>query len=35
MLGVQHSTLLQIQEQADFARILYDKGLYSHAGRLV
>ena len=35
MLGVQHSTLLQIQEQADFARILYDKGLYSHAGRMV
>lgn len=35
MLDVQHSTLLQIREQADFARILYDKGLYSHAGRMV
>ncbi len=33
LLNVQHSTLLQIREQADFARILYDKGLYSHAGR--
>ncbi|MBR7102389.1 MAG: hypothetical protein IKC92_02220 [Tidjanibacter sp.] len=35
LISVQHSTLLQIREQADFARILYDKGLYSHAGRMV
>ena len=35
LLSVQHSTLLQIREQADFARILYDKGLYSHAGRMI
>ena len=29
LLGVQHSPLLQLQEQLDFARILFDKGLYN------
>lgn len=34
-LGVQHSTTLQIREQIDFARILFDKGLYSQAEKIV
>ena len=33
LLGVQHSPLLQLQEQLDFARILFDKGLYNQADK--
>ena len=35
MLGVQHSPLLEIREQIDFAKILFDKGLYEEAQRLL
>ncbi len=35
MLNVQHSVALQIREQIDFARILFDKGLYNEAERLL
>lgn len=31
LLGTQHSPLLKLQEQIDFARILFDKGLYGQA----
>ena len=31
MLSVQHSPLLEIREQIDFVRILFDKGLYGEA----
>lgn len=35
LLGVQHSPMLQMREQIDFARILFDKGLYSQAEKLL
>ncbi len=35
MLGVQHSQLLQIREQIDFVKILFDKGLYSEAQKML
>ena len=31
LLNVQHNSILQIREQMDFARILYDKGLYKQS----
>lgn len=35
LLNVHHSSLLELQEQLDFARILFDKGLYNQAGKLL
>ncbi len=35
MLGVQHSPLLEIREQIDFVKILFDKGLYAEAQKLL
>lgn len=35
MLNVQHSATLQIKEQTDFANILFDKGLYNQADRML
>lgn len=35
MLDVRHSETLQLREQLDFARILYDKGLYRQCAKLV
>lgn len=35
MLGVQHSTVLEIREQIDFVKILFDKGLYGEAQKLL
>lgn len=35
MLGVQHSSLLEIREQIDFVKILFDKGLYVEAQKLL
>lgn len=35
MLGVQHSTALEIREQVDFVKILFDKGLYSEAQKML
>lgn len=35
MLNVQHSTSLQIREQIDFVKILFDKGLYVEAQKLL
>lgn len=31
LLNVQHDTQMQLREQVDFARILYDKGLYKQS----
>ena len=35
MLGVQHSAALEIREQIDFVKILFDKGLYGEAQKLL
>lgn len=35
MLGVQHSPLLEIREQIDSVKILFDKGLYAEAQKLL
>ena len=35
MLGVQHSPEMQLREQIDFAKILYDKGLYRQAEKFL
>jgi hypothetical protein len=35
LLSVQHSTPLQMKEQIDFARILFDKGLYAQAEKVL
>ncbi len=35
LLGVHHSPQLQLHEQIDFARILFDKGLYPQADRVL
>lgn len=35
MLSVQHSAGLQIREQIDFAKILFDKGLYAEAQKIL
>lgn len=35
LLDVNHSIHLQLKEQIDFARILYNKGLYSQAGKIL
>ena len=35
MLGVQHSTALEIREQVDFVKILFDKGLYNEAQKML
>ena len=35
MLNVQHSTTLQIREQIDFVKILFDKGLYTEAQKVL
>lgn len=35
LLGVQHSSAMQLREQLDFARILYDKGLYRQGARIL
>ncbi|MBP3357238.1 MAG: hypothetical protein J6K95_08790 [Rikenellaceae bacterium] len=35
LLDVQRSPRLQLHEHLDFAQILYDKGLYRHAARLL
>ena len=35
MLNVQHSAELQIREQIDFVKILFDKGLYAEAQKLL
>lgn len=35
LLGVNHSALLHLREQIDFARILFDKGLYQQAEKLL
>lgn len=35
LLGAQHSIPLELREQVDFARILFDKGLYQQAEKLL
>ncbi len=35
LLNVQHSQSMQLREQLDFARILYDKGLYRQSDKLL
>ena len=35
LLNVQHSTTLQIREQIDFVKILFDKGLYTEAQKVL
>lgn len=35
LLNVQHSVPMQLREQIDFARILYDKGLYKQSAKLL
>lgn len=35
MLNVHHSPVLQLREQIDFARLLFDKGLYSQAEKIL
>lgn len=35
LLGVQHSMPIQLREQLDFARILYDKGLYRQSSKIL
>ncbi len=35
MLSVQHSTALEIREQIDFVKILFNKGLYGEAQKLL
>ena len=35
MLGVQHSPTLEIREQIDFVKILFDKGLYGEAQKML
>ena len=35
LLNVQHSTSLQIREQIDFVKILFDKGLYTEAQKVL
>ena len=35
MLGVQHSPEMQLREQIDFSKILYDKGLYRQAEKFL
>lgn len=35
LLNVQHSEPMQLREQIDFARILYDKGLYKQSAKLL
>ena len=35
MLNVQHSAELQIREQIDFVKILFDKGLYAEAQKML
>lgn len=35
MLNVQHSVALEIREQVDFVKILFDKGLYNEAQKLL
>ena len=35
LLGVQHSNAMQLREQLDFARILYDKGLYKQSDKML
>ncbi len=35
LLNAGHSVRLQLREQVDFARILFDKGLYRQAGKLL
>ena len=35
MLEVQHSLHMQLHEQLDFARILYNKGLYQQSSKLL
>lgn len=35
MLGVQHSPSLEIREQIDFVKILFDKGLYGEAQKML
>lgn len=35
LLGAQHSAVLKLQEQIDFARILFDKGLYCQAEKML
>ena len=34
-LNVQHSLPMQLREQVDFARILYDKGLYRQSSKMI
>ncbi len=35
LLDVQHSDAMQLREQLDFARILYDKGLYKQSDKML
>lgn len=35
LLGGQHSALLNLQEQVDFARLLFDKGLYCQSEKVL
>jgi len=35
LLNVQHSLPMQLREQTDFARILYDKGLYRQSSKVI
>jgi len=35
LLNVQHSLPMQLREQIDFARILYDKALYRQSGKVI
>ncbi len=35
LLGVKHSETLELKEQIDHARILFDKGLYCQAGKML
>ena len=35
LLGAQHSLPIQLREQLDFSRILYDKGLYRQSAKML
>lgn len=35
LLNVQHSLSMQLREQIDFARLLYDKGLYRQSAKVI
>jgi hypothetical protein len=35
LLNARHSLLMQLREQVDFARILYDKGLYKQSAKAI